>query len=155
MTARLRPMSAAEFPAWRARSEAGYAADMQESGGVPAEAAHAKAAADFEALLTNGLDSPGLLLYVIEDDGVPVGELWLGERSGPTGRILFVWELHVAPAFRGRGLGRAAMLLAEDIAREHGLPAIELNVFGGNEVARRLYRSLGYEESSVHMRKRV
>jgi hypothetical protein len=30
---------------------------------------------------------------------------------------------------------------------------VDLNVFGGNEVARALYRSLGYEEIAVYMRK--
>jgi predicted GNAT family acetyltransferase len=32
---------------------------------------------------------------------------------------------------------------------------VELNVFGANDVARRLYRSLGYEEISVWMGKDV
>jgi ribosomal protein S18 acetylase RimI-like enzyme len=45
------------------------------------------------------------------------------------------------------------MLLAEDEARRRGLTRIELNVFGGNEVARNLYRSLGYVETSAQMAK--
>jgi ribosomal protein S18 acetylase RimI-like enzyme len=45
------------------------------------------------------------------------------------------------------------MLLAEDEARARGLGRVELNVFGGNEVARDLYRSLGYRESAVQMAK--
>jgi ribosomal protein S18 acetylase RimI-like enzyme len=45
------------------------------------------------------------------------------------------------------------MQLAEVEARSHGLPRIALNVFGGNEVARNLYRSLGYAETSVQMAK--
>jgi ribosomal protein S18 acetylase RimI-like enzyme len=30
---------------------------------------------------------------------------------------------------------------------------VELNVFGGNDVARNLYRSLGYVETSIQMGK--
>jgi ribosomal protein S18 acetylase RimI-like enzyme len=45
------------------------------------------------------------------------------------------------------------MLLAEGEARRRGLSRVALNVFGGNEVARNLYRSLGYEETAVTMRK--
>jgi hypothetical protein len=45
------------------------------------------------------------------------------------------------------------MLLAEDEARKRGRSRLELNVFGGNEVARKLYRSLGYVEAAVHMGK--
>ena len=39
--------------------------------------------------------------------------------------------------------------------RADGLDRIELNVFGGNEVARGLYRSLGFAESAVYMGKDV
>jgi RimJ/RimL family protein N-acetyltransferase len=45
------------------------------------------------------------------------------------------------------------MLLAEDEARARGIGRIELNVFGGNAVARRLYLSLGYVERAVLMAK--
>ncbi len=55
--------------------------------------------------------------------------------------------------FRGRGYGRQAMLLAEELARTNGASTMRLNVFGHNNVARRLYWSLGYQETSVHMRK--
>lgn len=39
------------------------------------------------------------------------------------------------------------MLLAE--ARRRGFARLGLNVFRGNEVARNLYRSLGYSEAAV------
>ena len=45
------------------------------------------------------------------------------------------------------------MALLEEEARRLGVPRIELNVFGGNEVARSLYRSLGYGEEAVVMSK--
>lgn len=35
--------------------------------------------------------------------------------------------------------------------RSRGLDRIELNVFGGNEIARRLYRSRGFSEKAVSM----
>ena len=47
------------------------------------------------------------------------------------------------------------MLLLEDEARSLGLTRISLNVFGGNEVARSLYRSLGYAEKAVAMSKEL
>jgi ribosomal protein S18 acetylase RimI-like enzyme len=45
------------------------------------------------------------------------------------------------------------MLFAEEEARRLGLPGVGLNVFGGNEPARGLYRSLGYAEEAVYMTK--
>jgi ribosomal protein S18 acetylase RimI-like enzyme len=47
------------------------------------------------------------------------------------------------------------MVFAEDEARRRGIDRVALNVFGRNEVARGLYRSLGYEENAVSMSKRV
>jgi ribosomal protein S18 acetylase RimI-like enzyme len=47
------------------------------------------------------------------------------------------------------------MLLAEEEARRRGLMRMALNVFGGNDVARNLYRSLGYVETSVQMAKNL
>ena len=45
------------------------------------------------------------------------------------------------------------MLFAE--ARRRGYGRLGLNVFGNNDVARSLYRSLGYEENGVFMTKAV
>ena len=47
------------------------------------------------------------------------------------------------------------MELAEVEARRLGLARVELNVFGGNEAARGLYRSLGYAEWAVSMAKEL
>ncbi len=47
------------------------------------------------------------------------------------------------------------MRLVEEEARRLGIDRIALNVFGRNEVARNLYRSLGYEENAVSMGKRL
>ena len=45
------------------------------------------------------------------------------------------------------------MRFVEDEARRRGVSGIALNVFGGNEAARSLYRSLGYKEFAAAMRK--
>jgi len=56
---------------------------------------------------------------------------------------------------RGRGFGRRLMELLEDRAAALGLRRIELNVFGHNEVARRLYEELGYVEMSRQLFKEL
>jgi len=45
------------------------------------------------------------------------------------------------------------MLVFEDEALRRGLTEANLTVMGGNEVARSLYRSLGYVERTVFMSK--
>jgi ribosomal protein S18 acetylase RimI-like enzyme len=53
------------------------------------------------------------------------------------------------------GYGRAAMRLAEHHAREAGARTLGLSVFGHNEGARGLYESVGYEPTTVKMRKQL
>ena len=149
----LRPLRADEYPAWREEEIADYARDIAENGDTPPAAARRKAHDDLERVLPDGLATPGHAIYVLEQDGSTVGRLWLAERVMDNRRALFIYDIHVDPAWRGRGLGRAAMLLAEDEARTRGITRIELNVFGGNSVARRLYLSLGYVERAVLMAK--
>jgi ribosomal protein S18 acetylase RimI-like enzyme len=151
----IRPLRAAEFDEWRARSLRNYTDNMIEAGGIDTAAANEKAAADFAQLLGAGIETPGHSVYAIDDGAAPRGSLWLAERDTEQGRALFVYEVFVDADARGRGLGREAMVFAEEEARRRGIDAVALNVFGGNEVARGLYRSLGYREVAVFMRKEL
>jgi GNAT superfamily N-acetyltransferase len=145
-----------EFAAWLPRIRDNYAREIAEEGGYASEGAKTKAAEDMEQLFPGGRPSAEQLVFVIEADGGPVGELWLCERTDVVQQpCLFVYEVHVRDDARGRGYGRAAMHFAEEEARRRGLPRVSLNVFGRNEVARGLYRSLGYEENAIAMSKTV
>jgi GNAT superfamily N-acetyltransferase len=129
-----------ELAGWLDVSKRQYAADIAENAGLTREEADRKAEHS---------------LFVLEDAGAdePVGRAWLGERDGPDGRAAYVWDVFVEEQARGRGFGRRAMELLEKEARRRGHTRIRLNVFGGNEVARSLYRSLGYAELAVFMGK--
>jgi len=151
VSATLRRVRADELEEWAAAARAGYAASIERDGGIPRDEAAQKAERDVAELLGAGLDSPGQHLFVVEADGEAVGRLWLGERR----RRLWVYEVAIDEAARGRGLGRAAMELAEEVARELGYGVVGLNVFGGNTTARGLYRSLGYREVAVEMEKEL
>ena len=94
-------------------------------------------------------------VFVVEADGESVGELWVAERDGDLGRGLWIYDVQIEEAHRGRGYGKEAMLLAEEEARRRGLNRVALNVFGGNAAARGLYQSLGYVETAVLMSKHV
>lgn len=144
-----------EYAAWLPLMREGYADAMIDDGGFPPDSARSKAAADMEQLFPGDRPSSEQLVFVIEADGAPVGELWLCEREADaTGQpCLFVYDVHLHEKARGHGYGKAAMLLAEDEARRRGCRRVSLNVFGRNEVARGLYRSLGYEENAVAMSK--
>jgi ribosomal protein S18 acetylase RimI-like enzyme len=150
---RLRPITAEEFADFVQRVQAGYASDIEVHGGQTHDAALEKASADMAAALPKGMQTPGHAIFVVEADGVDVGRLWLAERTSGGRPTLFVYDVEIDRDWQGRGYGRAAMRLAEEEARTRGIEYLELNVFGGNDVARNLYRSLGYVETSVQMRK--
>jgi len=57
-----------------------------------------------------------------------------------------IWGMYVTPAARGQGLGRQLLVRIVDRARKiEGLEHILLTVVSDNEVARRLYESVGFE----------
>jgi GNAT superfamily N-acetyltransferase len=146
-----RPMTPAEVAAFRASHQAVYAGDIERHAGWTRADAEAKAERDMAASFPGGRVQPGHTLLVLEDDGERVGEIWLREFE----RGLWLYWVFIVPERRGQGLGREAMALVEEEARRGGHATIELNVFGGNETARSLYRSLGYREEAVIMSKRV
>jgi ribosomal protein S18 acetylase RimI-like enzyme len=157
MTAGIRPLRDDEYDGWVRVSRERYAQDMVENGGFSPAAAREKSEKDFSLTLPEGLATPGQYVFAIEGpEEEVVGHVWLADRqTRDEGRVAFVYEIRIDEEQRGRGYGRAAMLLLEDEARSLGLDRLELNVFGGNDVARGLYRSLGYEERAVTMGKKL
>lgn len=147
-------MSEEEYAAWRPRSEIEYAQDMVDAG-MDADVARKKAEEDFPRLLPDGVATEGQDLYTIVDGDQAVGVLWLCERDLNEGRGPFIYDVRMHESQRGKGYGRSTMMLVEEEAKRRGLDTIALNVFGGNVVARNLYRSLGYDEIAIWMTKRV
>jgi len=155
MAVELRPMRDDEFDDWYPGMRDSYAEDMVRDAGLDPERAAAKAADDMEQLFPGRRPSAQQLVFVLEADGKPVGNLWLCDRPDGFQPGMFIYFVQVDERYRGRGYGKQAMLLAEVEARARGCARISLNVFGGNTVARGLYSSLGYEENAVAMSKRL
>jgi GNAT superfamily N-acetyltransferase len=155
MAVTLRPMNDEELVAWLPGVIDGYAADMATNGGVKPDEARTRAREQTEMLFPGGRPAPEQLVFVVEADGERVGELWVSERENDGRRVLWVFSIEIGDRHRGKGFGRIAMEHAEEIARQRGLSHVALNVFGGNETARRLYRGLGYSEDAVWMSKPI
>ena len=102
-----------------------------------------------EHALRGLLAEPGAgLVWVAEQGGEPVGYLAVTfgyslEYHGPDA---FIDEIYVAPAHRGRGVGRAAIALAEGACRARGIGALHLEVERANVRAEALYRRAGFRE---------
>jgi ribosomal protein S18 acetylase RimI-like enzyme len=155
MTVRLRPMREDEFPAYVERGKRRYADDMVENGGLDRTSADEKSASDWDRLFPGGRPGENQFVFAVEDEtGTRVGDVWFAHRpSQVRDDVAFLYSIEIDPAYRGRGFGRGAMEAFEAEVRSRGLGRIELNVFGGNDVARSLYRTLGYAENAVWMGK--
>ncbi|MFI9271240.1 GNAT family N-acetyltransferase [Kitasatospora sp. NPDC052896] len=81
-------------------------------------------------------------LLVLRAEGEPIGSGWL--RHGHLPGVTYGYSLVVHPEFRGRGHGRSAMAVGEQVTRAVGDQVLMFNVFGGNEVAMSLYTAAGY-----------
>jgi ribosomal protein S18 acetylase RimI-like enzyme len=154
MAVSLRPMVGSEIPEFLAASQADYIADRVASGEDPAVAKRV-AEEQVAALFPDGQPAPDQHLYRVEEDGDQVGSLWIGQVSADQSETWWVWDIAIDEGDRGRGLGKATMLLAEREARSNGATELGLNVFGRNTVARHLYETLGYNTVAVRMSKKL
>ena len=129
--------------------------DERVTAGESPEEARSVAENQMAMLFPDGIPAPGQLLYqLFDDEGAPVGFLWIGPPMGEEpGAKYWVWNVEIDEPYRRRGLGRAAMVLAEDAARAQGATELGLSVFGHNPIAHHLYESMGYMTKAVQMRK--
>jgi mycothiol synthase len=149
--------SADEYAAWSAAALREYANDIVAAGLLSRREAEEKALRDDAEMVPDGLDTAGHFIYRVEADGHPIGWLWYGmdKPQNPTPGVGFIYDISIDEPFRGQGYGRTVMEMAEEDARHRGLRALALHVFGTNAVARSLYASLGYRETSVQMQKEL
>lgn len=63
----------------------------------------------------------------------------------------FIDELYLRPEWRGRGGGKAAISLIQDVARQRGIQALHLEVARDNDTAKGLYRAVGFEAREQFM----
>jgi ribosomal protein S18 acetylase RimI-like enzyme len=145
-------MSAASIVRFLEHSRSSYVADLVVSGVDTAEAERLAADQQTEAF-PNGQPADGHLVMEVITDGEVCGHVWIGPRALGDVKHWWVWDIEIAAAFRGRGIGRWVMAMAEDCARQRGASEIGMTVFGENVAARHLYDDLGYREVSLRLGK--
>jgi ribosomal protein S18 acetylase RimI-like enzyme len=148
-------MTQTEFDAFLERIIPEYAADNVKAGYWDESEALEKSRKETNGLLPQGLQTENHNLYTVYDEDQAVGIVWMRANVNRPTKSGFIFELRVDERFRGKGYGKQAMLLIEEKAREMGLQSIGLHVFAYNDVARSLYEKLGYEASSLNMKKDI
>ena len=102
---------------------------------------------DEETLTRDGFGvRPKFRSLIAEWNGQAIGyALFFGIYSSCKGSGIFLEDLFVREAFRGRGIGRALLCQVAGIALQEGCYGIRWEVLGWNESAIRFYKSLGGE----------
>jgi ribosomal protein S18 acetylase RimI-like enzyme len=137
-----RPMTQGEFTDWRARAVEGYAAQRADSGAESEADAAAHSAAEFDMLLPDGLATANQTFVCLCKGDEVVATNWISHHRAPS--TSWVYDVEVSEQHRGKGYGRAAMSIGEQVTLDAGDTHLALNVFGQNTVAIGLYSSMGY-----------
>ena len=99
-----------------------------------------------EQAATLWMERPPGATVVLEDDGVVLGSAKMGPNRPSRGSHVGTASFMVAPAARGRGVGRALAAYVVQWHRDQGYRGIQFNaVVETNVAAVRLWQSLGFE----------
>lgn len=148
-------MTDPEFEAFRARAIHDYAIEKVAAGEWPPERAQELAEEQTDLLLPDGKSTEGMFIVMAEAEEVgAVGYAWLA-LEGPDVSAAWIYDLAIDEEQQGKGYGRALLNGLEQVAREHGLDAIALNVSAGNDYARQLYERAGFKPTSIRMSMRL
>ncbi len=151
----LKPMSAETFESFKQDSQTEYATNLASVEDIPIEVALKNASEQFDKLVPTGTDTQGQSFFDVLETGSskPVGYLWLGIQNRFDRKVVSINDITINPAYRGRGLGKSLMKLAEEEALKAGAARIRLHVFHSNDIAKRLYLSMGFVPTNLDMRK--
>jgi ribosomal protein S18 acetylase RimI-like enzyme len=146
-------MTQTELEVFLERTIPEYAEDKVRAGHWAESEALERSRKEFADDLPQGLQTKNNYLYTLYDGNDAIGMIWMRANMDRPTNDGFILELYVEENQRGKGYGKQAMLLIEEKARELGLKAIGLHVFGSNNIAQNLYKAVGYEVTSVNMSK--
>ena len=107
--------------------------------------------ADWRRNLSQLVEDPDAHVLVAVVGGEIAGLLTVGSRVTLLHRqpVGLIYELVVAEAFRGKGVGRALTNSAAELAQQLGWAELEVSTEAGNQAAIAFYRSCGFTEEAV------
>ncbi|HVZ02626.1 MAG TPA: GNAT family N-acetyltransferase [Dongiaceae bacterium] len=158
---RIRPYGGRDLPAARAMLDGlqEYECTIEANRAHWADGGRAYA----EWMLEEAAQNSGAVLVAESDAGAAIGLLtcWRAEDATditvvPAARVhLYISELFVVEAWRGKGVAAALLAAADDHARGLGIAQVTIGSLASNAMARRAYAKAGFEEYEILLRKRV
>ena len=103
------------------------------------------------------LENPKAKIIVVEDGEQIIGliDLTFRETLFHRGLSMIIEDVIVHEAYRRRGFGQKLVRSAEDIARQYGCHAVELNSELHRKETHQFWESLGYDRKAYQFRKRI
>jgi ribosomal protein S18 acetylase RimI-like enzyme len=93
-------------------------------------------------------------LLMAEEDNRYIGSLTLVVFRIPSGTRVRIEDLVVQETARGRGVGRALVQKAIEMAKALGAEAVDLTTHPSREAANALYKKLGFARRETHVYRR-
>ena len=86
--------------------------------------------------------------FAVYQDDTPVGFIMMGYYEEK--KYYTLWEFLIDYKYQGRGYGRKALLLGIQFLKDtFNVKEIYTGVASGNQVAKNLYKSVGFEETGI------
>ncbi len=139
-------MGEAAFEAYLARSIPEYAEEKVRAGSWAPDEALRLSQEGHDKFLSDGMATPGHFLFELVEVSTNhvVGCLWIFINDKARPARSWIYDISIDEPHRRRGLGRAALKLAEEESGRRGSTLMELHVFGWNTRAISLYEKAGY-----------
>lgn len=153
----LSKLSGTEFIDYRRLVIREYAEESAAAGRIAHDGALEWAAKETDRLLPNGNDTKDAYLFKIMSHSLPglvLGYLWSARDHNNPGNA-FIFDVQVFPAYRGKGIGTAALRQLDVFLKELRYRAVGLHVYATNEQALALYSKCGYRPISHVLRKEL
>lgn len=145
----LRRMLEADFNAYMSRALPLLAAAQSSAYRMTLEDARSSAEAAFDKIEPAAEPgASGQHLYIVVAGEVEVGAIWFEVRQSGGGCYAYLYDWIIWPEYRGKGLGKAALVAVEQAVQKQGCSRLMLNVFAHNRFAYDLYRRYGFAVGS-------
>lgn len=136
----IRPATSNDYPAVRDLTHAAYIA-----------AGHIAVESDYAATLTD-IPARAEGLYVAEVDGRVAGSVNIAPPPSEMTEVAYDNELEfrmlaVHPDFQGRGIGRALVSYALDMARNRNADAVAITTMASMTTAQAMYHAMGFQRA--------
>lgn len=157
MMIKFEKMSEAAYDAYLPEAIDEYAAEKVKAGTWAEVEAVERSTADYAELLPDGIQTKQHYLFSIieETEQAPVGMIWFQVSEEIQGRTAFIFDFKIEDAHQGKGYGRQAIEMLEQVARRMNIKKIKLHVFAHNTRAIHLYERTGFVTTDLHMEKTV